>query len=171
MKQTTVSISRITKLMPASHVYLMCQILLALVLLAGCRPDYYGAISIAEFKDGEKHALLGKDFRRVIVQLGEPTDIIFDKSKTMIWIYEVDETSSNPLHILPAITSGLPVTRKTLTIDFEHNRLVTGSDIEISKTHIVGVIGSINQLTKKIESRKRVKSALNQLNLINSVSR
>ena len=46
--------------MPAGLVYLICQILLALVLLAGCRPVYYGAISIAEFEDGEKHALLGK---------------------------------------------------------------------------------------------------------------
>ena len=153
--------------MPASLVYLMGQILLALVLLTGCQPNYYGALSIAEFKDGEKHALLGRDFRQVIVQLGEPTDIIFDKSKTMIWIYEVDEASSNPLNILPAITAGLPVTRKTLTIDFDRNRRVSGSHIKRAKTHIVGVIGRINQLTKKIESKKRVKSALNQLNLIN----
>ena len=109
--------------MPASLVYLMCQILLALGLLTGCQPNYYGALSIAEFKDGEKHALLGKDFRRVIAQLGEPTDIIFDKSKTMIWIYEVDEASSNPLNIIPAITTGLPVTRKTLTIDFDQATL------------------------------------------------
>ena len=42
--------------MPASLIYLMCQILLALVLLAGCRPVYYGATSIVEFEDGEKHA-------------------------------------------------------------------------------------------------------------------
>ena len=157
--------------MPASLVYLMCQILVALVLLAGCRPDYYGAISIAEFKDGEKRALLGKDFRLVIVELGEPTDIIFDKSKTMIWIYEVDETIANPLQILPALTTGLPVTRKTLTIDFDHNRRVAGSDIKRSKAHIVGIIGRINQLTEKIESKKRVKSALDQLNLITSVTR
>lgn len=157
--------------MPASHVSLMCQILLALVLLAGCRPDYYGAISIAEFKDGEKHALLGKDFRRVIVQLGEPTDIIFDKSKTMTWIYQVDETGSNPLQMLPALTTGLPVKRKTLTIDFDHNKRVAGSDIKRSKAHIVGVIGRIDQLTKKIESKKRVKSALYQLNSTNSATR
>ena len=153
--------------MPPSLAYLMCQMLLALVLLAGCRPEYYGAISIAGFKDGEKHALLGKDFRRVIVQLGEPTDIIFDKSKTMIWIYEVDETSPNPLHILTAITSGLPVKRKTLTISFDHNRRVSGSNIKRAKTHIEGVIGRIDQVTKKIGSKKRVKSALDQLNLIN----
>ena len=157
--------------MPASLVYLMCQILLALVLLTGCQPTYYGALAIAEFKDGEKHALLGKDFRRVIVQLGEPTDIIFDKSKTMIWIYEVDEASSNPLQILPALTAGLPVKRKTLTIDFDLNRRVAGSDIKRSKAHIVGIFGHIDQLTKKIESKKRVKSALNQLNLIDSVTR
>ena len=157
--------------MPASHVSLMCQILLALVLLAGCRPDYYGAISIAEFKDGEKHALLGKDFRRVIVQLGEPTDIIFDKSKTMTWIYQVDETGSNPLQMLPALTTGLPVKRKTLTIDFDHNKRVAGSDIKRSKAHIVGVIGRINQFTKKIEAKKRVKSVLDQLKSINSGTR
>ena len=157
--------------MPASFVKLMFQILLALVLLTGCQPDYYGALSIAEFKDGEKHALLGKDFRRVIIQLGEPTDIVFDKSKTMIWIYEVDEASSNPLNILTAITTGSPVTRKTLTIDFDHNRRVAGSHIKRVKTHIVGVIGRIDQLTKKIESKKRVKSALDQLNLITSATR
>ena len=157
--------------MPASFVKLMFQILLALVLLTGCQPDYYGALSIAEFKDGEKHALLGKDFRRVIIQLGEPTDIVFDKSKTMIWIYEVDEVSPNPLNILTAITTGSPVTRKTLTIDFDHNRRVAGSHIKRVKTHIVGVIGRIDQLTKKIESKKRVKSALDQLNLITSATR
>ena len=153
--------------MPAGLVYLICQILLALVLLVGCRPVYHGAISIAEFEDREKHALLGKDFRRVIAQLGEPTDIIFDKSEAMVWIYEVDETSSSPLQILPLLTAGLPVTRKTLTIDFDRNRRVSGSHIKRAKTHIVGVIGRINQLTKKIESKKRVKSALDQLNLIN----
>ena len=86
--------------MPAGLVNLMCQILLALVLLAGCRPVYYGAISIAEFEDGEKHSLLGKDYRRVIAQLGEPTDIIFNKYEPMTWIYEVDEASSNPLQML-----------------------------------------------------------------------
>ena len=157
--------------MPASLVYLMCQILLALVLLTGCQPTYYGALSIAEFKDGERHALLGKDFRRVIVQLGEPTDIIFDKYEPMTWIYEVDEASSNPLNILPAITTGLPVTRKTLTIDFDHNRRVAGSDITRSKAHIMGIFGRIDQLTKNIESKKRVKVALDQLNLISSVTR
>ena len=154
--------------MTASHVSLMCQILLALVLLAGCRPDYYGAISIAEFKDGEKHALLGKDFRRVIVQLGEPTDIIFDKSKAMTWIYAVDETSSNPLLILPALTTGLPVRRKILMIEFDQNRRVTNSDIERSEAHIVGLFGHVNQVTKEMKTKKRVKSVLDQLNLISS---
>ena len=157
--------------MPVSLVYMMCQILLALVLLAGCRPDYYGAISIAEFKDGEKHALLGKDFRRDIVQLGEPTDIIFDKSKTMTWIYEVDETGTNPLQMLPALTTGLPVKRKTLTIDFDHNNRVAGSDIKRSKTHLVGMIGRVNHLTREIQAKKRVRSALDQLKSINSGSR
>ena len=153
--------------MLASLAYLMCQILVTLVLLTGCQPTYYGALSIAEFKDGEKHALLGKDFRRVIVQLGEPTDVIFDKSKTMIWIYEVDEASSSLLNIIPAVTSGLPVTRKTLTINFDQNRRVSSSHIKRDKTYIVGVIGRLDQLTKEIESKKRVKSAIAQLNLTN----
>ena len=142
--------------MPAGLVNLMCQMLLALVLLAGCRPVYYGAISIAEFEDGEKHSLLGKDYRRVIAQLGEPTDIIFDKYEPMTWIYEVDEASSNPLQILPALTTGMPVTRKILMIEFDNNRRVVGSDIEKSKTHIVGLIGRINQRTREIEAKNRV---------------
>ena len=157
--------------MPAGLVYLICQILLALVLLVGCRPVYHGAISIAEFEDGEKHALLGKDFRRVIAQLGEPTDIIFDKSEAMVWIYEVDETSSNPLQILPILTTGLPVKRKILIIEFDHNRHVAGSDIKRSKTHLVGMIGRVNHLTREIQAKKRVKSALDQLRLIDSGTR
>ena len=116
--------------MPAGLVYLICQILLALVLLAGCRPVYYGATSIVEFEDGEKHELLGKDFKWVTAQLGEPSDIIFDKSKAMVWIYEVDEASSNPLQILPVLTTGLPVKRKILMIAFDRDRRVMGSDIE-----------------------------------------
>ena len=151
--------------MPAGLVNLMCQMLLALVLLAGCRPVYYGAISIAEFEDGEKHSLLGKNYRRVIAQLGEPTDIIFDKDEPMTWIYEVDEASSNPLQILPALTTGMPVTRKILMIEFDHNLRVVGSDIEESKTHIVGLIGRFNQLTRKIEAKNRVKRLLNHLKL------
>ena len=153
--------------MPAGLVYVFCQILLALVLLAGCRPDYYGAISIAEFEDGEKHALLGKDFRRVISQLGEPTDIIFDKSEAMVWIYEVDEASSNPLQFLPLLTTGLPVERKLLIIEFDHNRHVAGSDINRSKTHLVGMIGRVNHLTREIQAKQRVRSALDQLKSIN----
>ena len=151
--------------MPAGLVNLLCQMLLALVLLAGCRPVYYGAISIAEFEDGEKHLLLGKDYRRVIAQLGEPTDIIFDKYEPMTWIYEVDEASSNPLQILPALTTGMPVTRKILMIEFDHNRRVVSSDIEKSKTHIVGLIGRVNLLTRKIEAKNRVKRVLNHLKL------
>ena len=151
--------------MPAGLVNLMCQILLALVLLAGCRPVYYGAISIAEFEDGEKHSLLDKDYRRVIAQLGEPTDIIVDKYEPMTWIYEVDEASSNPLQILPALTTGMPVTRKILMIEFDHNRRVVGSVIEKSKTHIVGLIGRFNQRTRKIEAKNRVKRVLNHLKL------
>ena len=157
--------------MPAGLVNLMCQMLLALVLLAGCRPVYYGAISIAEFEDGEKRSLLGKDYRRVIAQLGEPTDIIFDKSEAMMWMYEVDETSSNPLQILPALTTGLPVKRKILMIEFDHNWRVVGSDIERSKTHIVGLIGRFNLLTRQIEAKNRVKSVLNHLKLKRSGTR
>ena len=157
--------------MPAGLIYKICQILLALVLLAGCRPVYYGATSIVEFEDGEQHALLGKNFGRVIAQLGEPTDIIFDKSKTMTWIYEVDETSSNPMQIIPALTSGLPVRRKKLMIEFDHNRHVTGSDIKRSKTHLVGMIGRVNHLTREIQAKKRVRSALDQLTLIDSGTR
>ena len=151
--------------MPAGLVNLMCQMLLALVLLSGCRPVYYGAISIAEFEDEEKHSLLGKDYRRVIAQLGEPTDIIFDKYEPMTWIYEVDEASSNPLQILPALTTGMPVTRKILMIEFDHNRRVVGSDIEKLKTHIVGLIGRFNQRTRKIEAKNRVKRVLDHLKL------
>ncbi|MDB2469239.1 hypothetical protein N9X39_04120 [Alphaproteobacteria bacterium] len=153
--------------MPAGLVYLICQILLALVLLAGCRPVYYGAISIAEFEDGEKHALLGKDFRRVIAQLGEPTDIIFDKAEAMVWIYEVDEASSNPLQILPVLTTGLPVKRKILIIEFDQKRHVASSDIKRSKTHLVGMIGRVNHLTRTVQAKKRVRSALAQLKSIN----
>jgi hypothetical protein len=149
--------------MPAGLVSVMCQVLLALVLLAGCRPVYYGAISIAEFEDGEKHALLGKDFKRVIAQLGEPTDIIFNQYEAMTWVYEVDESSSNPLQILPALTTGLPVKRKILMIEFDHNWRVKGSEIERSKTHIVGLVGRLNQLMRQIEANKRVKSVLNHL--------
>ena len=157
--------------MPAGLVYLICQILLALVLLVGCRPVYHGAISISEFEDGEKHALLGKDFRRVISQLGEPTDIIFDKPEAMVWIYEVDEASSNPLQFLPLLTTGLPVERKILIIEFDHNRHVAGSDIKRSKTHLVGMIGRVNHLTREIQAKKRVRSALAQLKSINSGNR
>ena len=146
--------------MPKNFTYLMCQILLALSLLSGCRPVYYGATSIVEFEDGEKLALLGKDFRRVITQLGEPTDIIFDKPEAMIWMYEVDEASSNPLQILPALTTGMPVTRKILMIEFDHNRRVVGSDIEKLKTHIVGLIGRFNQRTRKIEAKNIMASAI-----------
>ena len=157
--------------MPASLIYLMCQILLALILLAGCRPVYYGATSIVEFEDGEKHALLGKGFKRVTAQFGEPSDIIFNKSKAMVWIYEVDEASSNPLQILTVLTTGLPVQRKILMIEFDRNRRVVGSDIERSKTQIVGWIGRINRLTKEIKAKKRVKSVLDQLKSINSGTR
>ena len=157
--------------MPASLAYLMCQILVTLVLLTGCQPTYYGALSIAEFKDGEKHALLGKDFRRVIVQLGEPTDVIFDKSKTMIWIYEVDETSSNPLQVLSSLAVGLPLKRKILIIKFDSNKRVVSSHFDRSETNVVGLVGRVNHRLKQLEAKKRVKSVLNQLNLLNSETR
>ena len=157
--------------MQARLIYLMCQILLVLVLLAGCRPVYYGATSIVEFEDGEKLALLGKDFRRVITQLGKPTDIIFDKPEAMIWKYEVDEASSNPLQILPALTTGLPVKRKILMIEFDHNWRVAGSDIESSKTHVVGLIGRVNLLMRQVEAKNRVESVLNHLKLKRSGTR
>ena len=152
--------------MSTSGVYMICRILVVLVLLAGCRPTYYGATSIVGFEDAEKHDLLGKDFRRVIAQLGEPTDIISDKSEDMMWIYEVDEASSNPLQILPALTTGLPVKRKVLMIEFNRNWRVTSSEITRSKTQIVGLIGRANILMRGIEAKKRVKNALHQLYLM-----
>jgi hypothetical protein len=152
--------------MPAKVTHLMCQVLLALVLLTGCRPVYYGATSIVEFEDAEEHALLGKDFRQVVALLGEPTDIISDKSEDMMWIYEVDETSSNPLHIITDLTTGLLVNRKILMIEFNSSRRVARSDITKSKTHIVGLFGRVNQLTRQIEAKKRVKSVLDKLNAI-----
>ena len=155
--------------MSSSIVRTICRISLALVLLAGCRPVYYGATSIAGFENAEKHTLLGKDFRRVIAQLGEPTDIISDKLEGMVWIYEVDEASSSPLQILPALTTGLPVKRKVLMIEFNRNLRVAGSDITRSRTHIIGLIGRANQFTRKIEAKKRVKNALHQLYLLSPV--
>ena len=143
--------------MPAGLVYVVCRILLALVLLAGCQPVYYGAISIAEFEDGEKHVLLGKHFKRVIAQLGEPTDIIFDKAEAMVWIYEVDETSSNPLQVLSSLAVGLPLKRKILIIKFDRNRRVISSHIDRSETNVVGLVGRVNHRLKQLEAKKRVK--------------
>ena len=88
-----------------------------------------------------------------------------------MWIYEVDETSSNPLQILPVLTTGLPVKRKILIIEFDHNRHVAGSDIKRSNTHFVGMIGRVNHLTREIQAKKRVKSALDQLRSIDSGTR
>ena len=69
------------------------------------------------------------------------------------------------MQILPALTTGMPVTRKILMIEFDNNRRVVGSDIEKSKTHIVGLIGRFNQRTRKIEAKNRVKRVLNHLKL------
>ena len=88
-----------------------------------------------------------------------------------MWIYEVDETSSNPLQFLPLLTTGLPVKRKMLIIEFDHNQDVAGSNIKRSKTHLVGMIGRVNHLTREIKAKKRVKSALDQLRSIDSGTR
>ena len=157
--------------MPRNIVYLICQILLAVVLLSGCRPVYFGATSIVTFKDSEKQGLVGRDFRVVISQVGEPTDIIFDKSDTMIWIYEVDEASSNPLQALSSLAVGLPLKRKVLTVKFDRNRRVTGADIERSETNVVGIMGRVNHRLKQLEAKKRVKSVLRKLDLLNSETR
>ena len=157
--------------MPKNLVYLMCQILLALFLLSGCRPVYFGATSIMALKDTEKHALVGKDYRVVMSHVGEPTDIILDKSDTMTWIYEVDETSSNPLQVLSSLAVGLPLKREIWIIKFDRNRRVISSNIERSETNVVGLVGRVNHRLKQLEAKKRVKSVLDQLNLLNSETR
>ena len=157
--------------MPKNLVYLMCQILLALFLLSGCRPVYFGATSIMALKDTEKHALVGRDYRVVMSHVGEPTDIILDKSDTMTWIYEVDETSSNPLQVLSSLAVGLPLKREIWIIKFDRNRRVISSNIERSDTNVVGLVGRVNHRLKQLEAKKRVKSVLDQLNLLNSGTR
>ena len=157
--------------MPKNLVYLMCQILLALFLLSGCRPVYFGATSIMALKDTEKHALVGRDYRVVMSHVGEPTDIILDKSDTMTWIYEVDETSSNPLQVLSSLAVGLPLKREIWIIKFDRNRRVISSNIERSETNVVGLVGRVNHRLKQLEAKKRVKSVLDQLNLLNSGTR
>jgi hypothetical protein len=157
--------------MPRNFVYLMCQILLALVLLSSCRPVYYGATSIVAFEDNEKNAFVGRGFKVVMSRLGEPTDIILDKSGSMTWIYEVDEASSNPLQALSSLAVGLPLKRKILMLKFDSNRRVISSHIERSKTNVVGLIGRVNHRLKQLEAKKRVKSVLDQLNLLNSGTR
>ena len=154
--------------MPKNLVYLMCQILLALFLLSGCRPVYFGATSIMALKDTEKHALVGRDYRVVMSHVGEPTDIILDKSETMTWIYEVDETSSNPLQVLSSLAVGLPLKREIWTIKFDRNRRVISSNIERSETNVVGLVGRVNHRLKQLEAKKRVKGVLDQLTLLNS---
>lgn len=157
--------------MPKNLVYLMCQILLALFLLSGCRPVYFGATSIMALKDTEKHALVGRDYRVVMSHVGEPTDIILDKSDTMTWIYEVDETSSNPLQVLSSLAVGLPLKREIWIIKFDSNRRVISSNIERSETNVVGLVGRVNHRLKQLEAKKRVKSVLDQLTLLNSGTR
>ena len=157
--------------MPKNLVYLVCQILLALFLLSGCRPVYFGATSIMALKDTEKHALVGRDYRVVMSHVGEPTDIILDKSDTMTWIYEVDETSSNPLQVLSSLAVGLPLKREVWIIKFDRNRRVISSNIERSETNVVGLVGRVNHRLKQLEAKKRVKSVLDQLTLLNSGTR
>ena len=157
--------------MPKNLVYLICQILLALFLLSGCRPVYFGATSIMALKDSEKHALVGRDYRVVMSHVGEPTDIILDKSDTMTWIYEVDETSSNPLQVLSSLAVGLPLKREIWIIKFDRNRRVISSNIERFETNVVGLVGRVNHRLKQLEAKKRVKSVLDQLNLLNSGTR
>ena len=154
--------------MPKNLVYLMCQILLALFLLSGCRPVYFGATAITALKDNEKHAFVGRDFRVVMSHVGEPTDIILDKSDTMTWIYEVDETSSNPLQVLSSLAVGLPLKREIWIIKFDRNRRVISSNIERFETNVVGLVGRVNHRLKQLEAKKRVKSVLDKLNLLNS---
>ena len=150
---------------------LSCHLTLVSLGLVGCQPVYYGATSIINFEDQDKHELTGKDYKAVILHLGEPNDIILDKSKRMIWIYEVDEASSNPMQILPTITVGQAVKRKVLLIGFSKHRRVIGVDIEKSETRIAGLIGHIDHGAKKIEAKRRVRFVLDRLDLGNDSKR
>ena len=150
---------------------LSCHLTLVSLGLIGCQPVYYGATSIVNFEEQDRHELTGKDYKAVIIHLGEPSDIILDKSKRMIWIYEVDEASSNPMQILPTITVGQAVKRKVLLIGFSKHRRVIGVDIEKSETRIAGLIGHIDHGAKKIEAKRRVRFVLDRLDLGNDSKR
>ena len=144
---------------------------LASLVLVGCQPVYYGATSIVNFEEHDRHELTGKDYKAVIIRLGEPSDIILDNSERMIWIYEVDEASSNPMQILPTITVGQAVKRKVLLIRFSERRRVIGIDIEKSETRLVGLIGHIDHGAKKIEAKRRMRFVLDRLDLGNDSKR
>ena len=150
---------------------LIWHLTLASLVLAGCQPVYYGATSIINFDDKNSHAIIGKDYKAVLSHLGEPSDITLDRSDRMIWIYEVDKTSSNPMQILPIITVGQAVKRKLLLIGFSEERRVISVDIEKSETRLVGLIGHIDHGAKRIEAKRRVRYVLDRLDLVNGGKR
>jgi len=150
---------------------LLCHFTLASLVLVGCQPVHYGATSILDFEEQDKHGLTGKNYKDVILRLGEPSDIILDKYNRMIWTYEVDESSSNPMEILPTITVGRAVKRKVLLIGFSTDRRVIGVDIENLDTRIVGLIGHIDHGTKKIEAKRRVRYVLDRLGVVTDIKR
>ena len=150
---------------------LICHLTLASLVLAGCQPVYYGALSIIDFEEKNSHTLTGKDYKAVLFHLGEPSDITLDRSDRMIWIYEVDKTSSNPMQILPIITVGQAVERKLLLIGFSEERRVISVDIEESETRLVGLIGHIDHGAKRIEAKRRVRYVLDRLDLVNGGKR
>ena len=148
-----------------------CRILLASIVLVGCQPVYFGATSILDFKEQDRHELTNKDYKAVIDHLGEPSDIVLDKAKRMTWIYELEEASSNPVQILPSITVGRALKRKVVLIGFSKDRRVLGVDMENSETRIIGLIGHIDQGVKKIQAKRRVRNVLDRLNLANGSKR
>lgn len=161
------AISWITQAMLMRIYCLICQLTLASLVLSGCQPVYYGATSIIDFDEKNSHTLTGKDYKAVLMQLGEPSDITLDRSDRMIWIYEVDKTSSNPMQILPTITIGQAVERKLLLIGFSKEKRVISVDIEKSETRLVGLIGHIDHGAKRIEAKRRVRYVLDRLDLVN----
>ena len=150
---------------------LFCHLTLASLVLVGCQPVYYGASSIIDFEEKDSHAVNGKDYKAVLIHLGEPSDITLDSSGRMIWIYEVDKASSNPMQILSIITVGQPVKRKLLLLEFNRERRVISVNIEESETALVGLIGHIDHGAKRIEAKRRVRNILDRLNLVDDGKR
>ena len=165
------AVSWITQAMLKRVFCLICRLALASLVLAGCQPVYYGATSIVDFDEKDSHTVTGKDYKAVLFQLGEPSDITLDDSDRMIWIYEVDKTSSNPMQILPAITVGRAVERKLLLIGFSKERRVISVDIEKSETRLVGLIGHFDHGAKRIGAKRRVRYVLDHLDLVNGGKR